>query len=399
LEPLASVIAGLIEEFEQIANITFTVSDNLVLIKNSYGHLLWHLTVVKKDDVSERNLAKHIIDDFTKFVSGFLPNVALTSISEIRDRTFEYLFQFNSELDFAAISHLYALKCSELGFPTAEIDFRNYLARLFASNIESGLANSNRFTEVTSKSSVIKFLNQFDTLSANIGGLDNTNANSKAAIIKVLKSTTKQRFDENVQTAFGTNRKTHERFKKGKKPVFLNSSSDSANQELAVLDVFEPQIISTAFRPALRYGAIICDRRDKDKEFFVCVQPLCDSVRLKAGEYHKFPFLKLEPAKNTGKFLVVLEIDGSYRNFSCKMKPNNIQTFRFKSKASSLDIRGNKLPNKNEFVFSNSKNRKFRWIGNLKEVYTQEIVNTLASEGSRVGSTKFEWLRFNSNKE
>ena len=57
--------------------------------------------------------------------------------------------------------------------------------------------------------------------------------------------------------------------------------------------------------PVLKLGSIVAHKRSGNPVYLLCIQPLCDSVRLDRSR--KFPFLKLkERDRNTSRFDLVI---------------------------------------------------------------------------------------------
>ena len=88
-----------------------------VLLSNSTGlRLVWREKSMGNDKlvdaVSETQLPKVLLDEFAKLSNGLLSNVALATISSMRDTTHHVLRKFQSELDAPFLHHRASLKNS-----------------------------------------------------------------------------------------------------------------------------------------------------------------------------------------------------------------------------------------------------------------------------------------------
>ena len=99
-----------------------------------------------------------------------------------------------------------------------------------------------------------------------------------------------------------------------------------------------------------------------NSEYLICIRPSCDCVRLKKKE--SFCFLKLN--KNP-------------------------------TKESKLEYVKAELKN-NQYYFTDINKNDFKWVGELKTIFTQRIIQKIATDVSRLGVDDSEWLRRQSKK-
>lgn len=384
------VLQALKGDLGQISGITVEEGNVFLDIISGSGNKTCRIGVISKNDVSEDKLADRLIEDFTNFVKGFLPNILLASVAEIRSKTYEYLAQYHQGLDLAVITHYTALNCQKKTYDTSEIQFREYVANLIASRIQNGLILSENVKKISSKSAIVKFIKDQDVLSI----CSNENeCSDKSKILKILRSSTHDSLLESSKEALTLTGKQWSNLKDGKHPLFFRKSDFNFHLELCSLDLLTRSYLDKVTFPTLRLGTIL-KHKNKD-QFFLCIQPLCDGIRLDAKnkKRHSFPFLKLTKVES-GSFDFVVPYEREYVKLVCEPKPRNIESFGFLANEKKGDVRGKLNGNAKYPVFrSTSKDHAFKWLGELKMVFAQETLNLLAHEGSRVGSDKFEWLR------
>ena len=117
---------------------------------------------------------------------------------------------------------------------------------------------------------------------------------------------------------FGLSNKERKDIRSWLSQIFCQSSRDHA-AALASIDEQWSMLMSSKFHygqavPELRLGVVVRD--SSSGIFMLCMQPVCDSVRL-SGET-SFPFLPLVSATEGSD--VVVFFDGEYRALNVKMK-------------------------------------------------------------------------------
>lgn len=143
--------------------------------------------------------------------------------------------------------------------------------------------------------------------------------------------------------------------------------------------------------PILQLGSVV----EQDGSYAVCVQPLCDSVRIKGSRV--FPLVPLEIAAEgdlkSGDGLLTVR-DSRQSNGFVRLRvlatPAGLQMVEFM--ASELGVvQARVMWGVNRFPTSS--NKTWRWVGELKPDHAQRVVETLASKFSRIGLDESEILR------
>ena len=142
--------------------------------------------------------------------------------------------------------------------------------------------------------------------------------------------------------------------------------------------------------PELRLGTIVVDANTENINYYVCILPKCDCVRLPAeGRY--FPFLPLLKVASSD-FGYVINDNNNLIDLQLNIKAYEINQIHFKPLRRGLSVYASQVSN--SWVFKSSDpSFSLRWVAELKTDHAQRIANDFARELSRVGLTESEWLR------
>ena len=141
----------------------------------------------------------------------------------------------------------------------------------------------------------------------------------------------------------------------------------------------------------------------KDDDYYLCLQPACDSVRIPSKESienklddnsnkkqpvpKSFVFLKLEKSEDKVDFYIqnTSEIIGLYVIY------NQVENFYFSGDNDGLVSLSRE--GFYETYSTEDASIKFSFVCCLKPMFAQKIANNFAANISRVGIDQFEWLR------
>ncbi len=369
----------------------FNEEDNIVDLKNeNESHVSIRIEIIEKADDSE--LCEKVITGFSNFSSGFLRNATLNGITSIRKNTFKLLSLYPKKLDKAAISHFTSLQSSSKMFDQAEISFHDYISGLISDNISDILLYSEGLKASISKDTIVNALDKKGSVffsKCKVG-------TQQLEYLPLIKSESHASFKstalDNLQ------RRPDQKLERLKKKINTNLGNghdsilieDNINhlKELSHDDCcINRAIFSSPEEPhhPLKFGTIIKNAGT----YYMCLQPLCDSIRLSTRKPTTFPFVKLKKREDSYSFDFVLKINSKFIGFKAVDKPHqSLKSFDFKANSITKDVRTN-----NESIFSGNNNEEFTWIAELKLPYAQELAQTIANGSTRVGMDKFEWLR------
>ena len=349
--------------------------------------------------IPAEELPDQLVDDFTEMTSGLLSNVALESLSTIRTNTHRILNRFHSGLDASYVSH------RALSTPPQEAE--EHTLPLVASEIESVLADDERIRRLVNLDALSEWLQD-----QQISGFGLDDATMGRALLELLEvgveplghrlKYSDNRYQNERNGQFGTKTSAWSAWDKAVKSgwkkhgaltEFLAGTQDKdpapartigSDEEFAMLTSLRAQY--DAPPPTLRLGTIV---RDEENRHWLCVQPLCDGVRIE-GE-RAFPFLKLEQSDK--KFDLVVPADSgealglkiSYKLFEARLVHFQAGDKPCIEAARGEDETWNFVPSRTEGAF--------QFIADLKPAHANRIANDFGREISRVGLMESEWLR------
>jgi hypothetical protein len=155
--------------------------------------------------------------------------------------------------------------------------------------------------------------------------------------------------------------------------------------------------------PKLRLGALVFGPLDKDLAkpvYLLCVQPLCDSVRIGSEEDTMYPFLVLDVQDRAAKKNLDLCVPGNNGEavwLKVTSRPNKIVSINFKGK-SPKEAFVEAAEAEGTYTFVASDGRQFQWIADLKLGKAQRIVSQLAARIHTPGIDEFEWMRLHQSR-
>ncbi|HWW37840.1 response regulator receiver domain [Pedobacter sp.] len=339
--------------------------------------------------VNEGELPARLIGDFTNLTKGLLSNVALRSLGILRENTHRILNKFTSNLDSAYIGHRI------LNNPPDEAE--NHPVPLLASELLDVLEGDSTIRDLISIDFVHKWLEYQISVGLNLDGkFEKLNHEETLDLVKVLLQDGVEK-DSTFNTDKPSWNSKIKKLKGGKDADnFLTqlfslpnaTNIRERNMDFAILTTVRSKYELPA--PLLTLGSIVVqDIDDSDRKYFLCIQPLCDSVRLVGNR--KFSFIPLEKSIKPDKFHMVVKDRDVYVTLLTDLKPYNTVMLDF-----DPQDKGEIIATKDEtgWIFKNSdESLKFRWIADLKFPHAQRIITQYSEQLGRVGLTESDWLR------
>lgn len=345
------------------------VKDNLPDTSNIeikiYGKSKTTGTIIKEYD----ELATQVNIDFLAKKKGLLGSALLTSLSALRESTYSMLNTLNTDFDEALMYHRMLLSD-----PDKITDFckdvinDEIFAHIESTSIESFFTKEAFLNFITDYGIKIIAKKTSDSQACEI---------SKEDLTKLLENGYTDFFDTQIQALIS----------RGENLEFLVPPD---KEELMKSFSYYSTMLSGAIKLNLRLGCIV----KNDKDYFLCIQPPCDSERIdklkKSGKCknpQNFLFLKLEKKDNNISFFV--KESTSYQGLRLRYKA--IETFLFAGDSNGFVSQNND----GDFItYSPDGNPiTLKYICCLKPMFAQKIANNFAANISRVGIDQFEWLR------
>jgi len=273
-EKVSASIGDDFEPLQEEGGLAFHTNNSRISILGKAGRP--RIDVSEDHIVEEKDLAEIAVKEFSKLASGLLLAATLLGLAEIRKNSRKVLSKFNENLDPAFLTH--KAMC-----PPGD-DASSHLIPLLVSEIESILEDalptplitcsllSDWCKNVWQPGEHLQSSDFFENVSTDIRTI------AEAICLKG--------FDEADQVQLKLNKNVRNVRKAGK--ILLNSEDDDSNHRFSHL------MASRTFygdkQKTLKLGTII--RGETCEKYFLCVQPVCDSVRLNGDT--KFLFVEFE---------------------------------------------------------------------------------------------------------
>ncbi|MBG6172937.1 hypothetical protein IWQ55_000036 [Labrenzia sp. EL_208] len=353
------------------------------------------------DAVTETQLPVVLLKEFAMLSKGLLSNVALATMSSMRDTTHHVLSKFSSELDGPFFHHRAMLKNSS--------DSMDYAVSIVMSTLKSEVDKSQitmkyttreaikrRLQENTSKSDyfTLQFLKdeQEKTFHFSLDDVLEIIEQGEEAWPKEILDKAKARnenssnpkptkasFKSDFTTLFSTNRDAAK-----KSMMRFSYLTNSSSSELSKMH--------RTIHPKLGLGSIIYSDADG---YFLCLQATCDSVRGNG----LFFFIPLDNSNNNIPDIVVPHSElNNKNNYVGLSVPQRCYT---KSRTIDFGIINEVIGHipvcydaeRKIFHVLDAKGADYRWLANLKYKRALKIAQNMSQEISRVGFDEFEPYR------
>lgn len=401
----------------------------------------WRVYLISKKDTSEENLPDRLVEEFSSLTSGLLSNATLATITEVRNQTSKILAKYNNELDPAYISHILGLMSLPGSREHAHEVAFDYAVNLISEEIKSQLQISKVVKESLNKKYVAAWPNFYlegKTEKEYILNVKGTPIKCNSSTLsKMLTATSDNEFIETLKEvkfpdkieckvnllakkisdigggdiekisnalrehdACGKSDAIDKILAKNAISISLKKNDYSSNLKLCSNEStrrnFRHAINESGI--SLKLGTIL----KNNDNYYICIQPLCDSVRL--SSISSFIFLKAVASKNNYNYVIetpTTQHEKNYAKIKISLESNRVVNMNFDFDPEKKMVIGKKV--NNSLIFNTdcyhkgndgeSRQLNLEWIGELKEAAAQKIVNQITAQISRVGLDEFEWLR------
>lgn len=359
---------------EEIDGLSHQDKRKLLLRKD---HLI--VTVLGKQDVPEDKIVKTLLKRFSKFTKGLLSNAVLAALAGLRHNVHRIVKKFDSELDPAYISH----RIMSNPVDTVESE----ILSIIASELES-IVHQSSASDYVDSNAIKRFVHNLGDNKIKYKML----ACEEEEAPGFLKQLIEEGYDgkrEDISDAFKKVCKgiMKKEFIKGSGLTALLGSDDakSADRRFAVLSTLETRYGDIA--PRLTLGTIIGD----DDQYYLCLMPRCDSVRV-PKEGRDFLFIRL--TRDPTKVDLIVWDNGELVDLGVSKHPYHTVVSQFIPKPGDNLVRARK--NRGKWLFARKKQDgsvgTVRWVADMKPQVAQAFANAYASQVSRVGVAKSQWL-------
>lgn len=373
-----------------------------VLINSSGLRLVWLQKSLGNEKlteaVSEKDLPKKLLEEFSKLSNGLLANVALATISAMRDSTHHVLSKFTADLDGPFFHHRALLENSS--------DSMDYAVSIVMSAMRSEV---NRF----------KIAEQYTTIESIKRRLESVGTN--ALILKYISEKAEKQFHFSLEEILDVIESDEEKWPAGMLDAAKQRRENSSNPKpphsalksefstvfaesrvsahqammrfsfLSSSNSSELSKVSRSVLPKLGLGSVIYS---KESGYLLCLQASCDAAR---GDGIFF-FVPLDTTQNSPHVVVPHIGCGSESEYIGLAIPQNCYTKSVTINFGKIDSRKGGIEisfNKEESIFyvQCHGNKKYRWLANLKYKRALRIAQDVSQQMSRIGFDEFEPFR------
>lgn len=330
--------------------------------------------------VSEDELPTKLIDDFAAMNAGLVPSVALAGLAAIRADTHRVLGVLNSSLDPAYIAQ-------RLLIPD-QAEAGEQLVGLVASELRAVMDDRNVSHEAGPEA-IKEWLRWRIASGASLGIVDGHSREEEdlATLLKYGLATPPRDQAQEIKDIRDQRGLTRAREIDGTASLFADDAATAgrANDRFAM----RLSLRSHYRKPArlLQLGTLI---RDSAGVYLLCVQPVCDSVRLTEPE-REFIFMPTVQVEERFDIVVHDPEDDSRRTLGVVTRPYLIRKIAFAATGKSRCVQATEADGL--YRFSDTSDAEYLWVARLEEGYAQRVAHGLGTELSRVGLSESEWLR------
>lgn len=356
------------------------------------------------ETVTAAALPSRVVREFGQFAAnGLLPEIALESLSAVRDQAHKLLRRFSGGLDPALISHrstttpavaeqlVLSLISDELGAIVAAADTVSALRDdRVESYVRTRLGNRSDIpywkSRAAASSQALSNNEALNALTLGIDQGDTIRGFSKKLDPKVSRSALlldgenatvrKQAYDIDLRFSALSSLSRDRYFDRGHAPV-----------------------------PELRLGALLCtpgtrsddamDGDDTPAVYWACMQPLCDSVRLTGPT--QFPLLPLRRSKSEDKFDFVVMEDEAYITVEAaglKLSEMALRVFVPDPQLQMVVASWRE----GFWLFKDQQYREYRWLGDLRIDKAHKVLHSVVTTAGRIGIDEYEYYRHASDR-
>jgi hypothetical protein len=331
------------------------------------------------------DLPSRLRNEFALLTDGLVTSVALAALAALRDDTHRILKVLHPGLNAAYLGHRSAL-------PTPKDAERHALA-LVASELRSVIEDHDVSRQVN-EDVLARWIVHQQARGLQLGALV-VGEDQQITDEQVSAMLRRGLGDEEELAAIqrmgpqSLSKSKWKTIKKNASQVFSRSKSEASFAEAELARLMMLRTMYARPERTLHLGTVI---ETSENQYLVCVQPMCDSVRLKA-EGRSFPFLQVVTSSNGEKSNLVVRgaRPGEWKYLLVRTNPRDLVVKHFSPKANHDEIIASEISGEHHFEDSNGE--RYRWICEMKAEFAQKIAVDLASEFAQVAVDEAEALR------
>ena len=386
---LGDVVQRLVDEaqFETADEYTLRRGNTVVLVFGKPG-----VRLIGGEDRRQPpgydDLPGMICSDLELLFKGLMPEFAFSGINALRESAPRILATFNAELDAGALIHRALLP--------EPSDVATQFVRLLASDFEQVL-HDDRVGDLwhidTSSSALAQSM-----ANADLGPLAQRLRSSEAAqdALKELGTLSDEEFVREALSRGLCKLGLDDRAIRRAIPDLTSAlaAADASNHTLASmmdsagLGESPPQLeLGVVLRRETETQKSLEAGCDADQGLWLCVQPLCDSVRLQAPR--DFPLIPVQVGIDSPDAMIC-PLDGAPTGISFATELHQLKQVRFAPSGTGAVVAQGSPP---DWYFNDVGGLRYSVVTRLRTSLAAQVVHILGSAATRIGTDKSEWLR------
>lgn len=344
------------------------------------------------EEIKSAELPSRVVEEFARFaVGGFLPEMAVLSLSAVRDQAHMLLRRFSQELDPALLSHR-----STTSSTVAE----QYALDLIGDELSA-------ISSMTTRSMTLADERVEPYLQTTFGGRKEAHYRKSSSSTATVPIEMAKRMilagDGDRQGMPSSNYSRSALFFRGGKEE-ASASGYKVDLKFSALSSLSRDGALQARRgriPSLKLGAIISSAPQAElikgqfvvehgTQYWLCIQPVCDSVRL--DRLSSFPLLPLRLSKTPEKFDVVVHSGDGYLTLDCGvMKMGALRLANFMPDFEAEEVLASRSVD--HWLFEDDQCRAYRWLGDMRLDRAHKMLHALVTAAGRIGIDEYDYLR------
>ncbi len=335
---------------------------------------------IRRNRVPIEKLPDRLADEFAYLTKGIVSSVGLQALAAIRQDTHRILEKLGPELDRGYLGHRIALRRPS--------DAEAHVIEMVTSEIRSVLSGS-EVGKAANAEAIRAWLKATFGANASFGELFSFDTPvTEAQVVRMLREGLGRDEAREEQANYGG------RSKKAMRKI-LNSATnlfcDTEDQaDLADGRFATRMMLRTSYskpRRKLQLGTIVGRREN----FWMCVQPFCDSEGHETGDVISFPFLPLgEPANGKVDFVFYDPFSTSWKSLALQGDPKDLELISFEVGPEGFVVASRE---RGHYYFRAEERVRYRWVGELKPDFAQRVASQIGHQFARVGVDEPEILR------
>ena len=323
------------------------------------------------------DLPARLLTDFARLTSGLVSNVALDALARLRGNMHRILRRLHPGLDAAYLSH------RALVTPPEEAE--DHLVAVVVSEIATVL-EEHAVGRRADLAAIRAWLNGRIAVGVNFKEafelVEGDPVESLCALLtvgvdnKTLPKDMKSLADKEQARAL-TER-------------FCKPDNDAAARDPEFARLLSMRERYGTRLPYLTLGTVLAKGANDALSYWLCVQPICDAVRVTKDRRFPLVPLRVVTGKQDGFDLVLVE-NAKIVRLKASTHPYQQDSPSFAPDSTFMTVQ----PTKKEdtMLFTTTDRVEYRFVGELKPDYAQRLLQQIGAQQNRIGVVESEWMR------